>query len=130
MRSGEFAGLPSSLLHTVGDTFLLGTDNGEWGGELVEQRDGHDRKIAENINVRGFFTKGSTLFVFDGIEHLRGAGHLWRVVSEGGTHLELVTDLPGSPHAWRLDGSTLTVITHGELQEVDCKERVFSVVLP
>jgi HEAT repeat protein len=131
VRRGEFAVLPGPLISCSEQRCFVATDRGEFGGELIERNEGRDRQIADRINVRGFFTKGSSLFVFDGLEHLSTArGRLWRVVREGGTHLELVTDLPGSPHAWRLDGSTLTVVTHGELEEVDCKERVFSVVLP
>jgi hypothetical protein len=84
------------------DGVLLGSDRGEWGGELVfRDRDGKFHQLL-NRNVRGIVRTPSGIVVFVGLAHLFGsAGGIYRVSLDGdGTvAATLIHDLRGSPRA-------------------------------
>jgi hypothetical protein len=101
------------------DGVLLGSDRGEWGGELVfRDRDGKFHQLI-NRNVRGIVRTPSGIVVFVGLAHLFGsAGGIYRVDlgADGAVVATLIHDLRGSPGA-------IQWTTHGDLVfQVDIRE--------
>jgi hypothetical protein len=83
---------------------LLGSDRGEWGGELVFRDRGGAIHPLTNGNVRGIVRMPFGIVVFTGLAHLGSSGgHLYSVVrrADGALVATLMRDLGGSPEAIR-----------------------------
>lgn len=79
VRSMEEGGGQVSLLAPWGGGWLVGTDNGEWGGSLYVT-DGLEYTRLAQGNVIGGFTWRGTLYVLSGLRHLMlDSGEIWEV---------------------------------------------------
>ncbi|MCP3164061.1 HEAT repeat domain-containing protein [Myxococcus sp. QH3KD-4-1] len=92
----------------VSDGYLLGDERGEWGGELVHQRDDATETHVFHRNVWGIHRLGPHIIVVTGLAHLGGnEGRLYRVFPQGETFgAEFWRELPGAPECsgWLSDG--------------------------
>lgn len=83
---------------------LLGSDRGEWGGELVFRDQGGVIHPLTNRNVRGIVRMPFGIVVFTGLAHMgMSAGNIYRVArrADGAVEATLLHDLSGSPEAIR-----------------------------
>ncbi|WP_256433117.1 HEAT repeat domain-containing protein [Myxococcus sp. CA040A] len=92
----------------VSDGYLLGASRGEWGGELVHQRDDATETHILYTHVVGIHRLGPHIIVATGLAHLGGnTGRLYRVFAQGETFdVEPWRQLPGAPQGsgWLADG--------------------------
>lgn len=76
VRPSEHAKAPTRVMKVPGvalrldDGWLVGTSEGEWGGELVFIEDGDRTKVIATQNVRGIHRLGSRVVVLSGLAHL------------------------------------------------------------
>jgi HEAT repeat protein len=95
---------------------LVGTDRGEWGGELALLGRGGQRLLVEE-NVHGIHRVGSQVMVATGLAHLgtdSGAIHLVVTGSDGGLQASEWRVLPGAPtHSFLLPNGRLFVSCNG-----------------
>jgi hypothetical protein len=107
-----FSGL--SALRTNTGT-LVGTDAGEWGGELVFIPQAGAAQTLVKQNVATIFRLGDADYALTGLAHLiLNDGALWRIDTRGATaRADRLADLPGgSPRAWtHVEGKALLVAT-------------------
>jgi hypothetical protein len=83
---------------------LLGSDRGEWGGELVFRDGGGAIHPLINRNVRGIAPMPFGVAVFTGLAHLgMSAGNIYSVArrADGAVAATLIHNLRGSPEAIR-----------------------------
>ena len=89
----------ASLSREEGDYEYLGTDNGEWGGELIATGPKGKRSVLIEDNIRALIPTGDGLLVFTGLPHLGlSRGAVYRIISpDREPSIELVTLLPDAP---------------------------------
>ena len=95
---------------------LIGTDNGEWGGDLsLADANGVERLL--DTNVLQMVPSKSGVLVFTGFLHLgidEGAVWLYSKDSDGNWSIKKIVDLNGKPNtAISSDGGALAVGGHG-----------------
>jgi hypothetical protein len=79
---------------------LLGTDRGEWIGQLVFERPNGKQETLLRENVIGIIRNPSGVYVFTGLAHMGGNdGFIYRVApsSAGHINITLLGRLPGVP---------------------------------
>lgn len=83
----------------VANGYLLGSNRGEWGGELVHLTAKGTTVLLLRENVRSLHRVGDTLVAVTGLAHLSShRGMLYRVVPSGDTYIaEPWRTLPGAP---------------------------------
>lgn len=83
----------------VANGHLLGSDRGEWGGELVHQTAKGTTTMLLKENVRSIHRIGDTLVAVTGLAHLSShRGMLYRIVSKADTYVtEPWRTLPSAP---------------------------------
>lgn len=121
----------------VGDGWLLGSDRGEFGGELVHRaRDGSTTRLLQE-NVHDIFRVGNRIIAVTGIAHMiinRGMLVDVSPSGEGGWVATPWRRLPGQPEAsWRVSddellvktrrGGTIIASSNGDMRMADCPER-------
>ena len=100
--------VPTHILDAYGG-LLLGSDRGEWGGELMfRSRDGSLYRLLDR-NVQGIIRMPFGIVVFTGLAHMRmSKGAIYDITqdSNGKVKAERRYDLPGAPSKirWTTDG--------------------------
>jgi hypothetical protein len=133
---------------SVPDGFLVGFDDGEFGGGLwwFNHRGTESRRIRSDSakvnsadpyqpeNVVGLPIVGGERLVLMGLNHLTGrSGRIFRAVQEGTDWaLALVAVLEGAPDVWFVDGNRLLFLTESGLWSTDPRgttSRIYEVDL-
>ncbi len=100
----------------IGKAWLVGGNEGEWGGELMFLRDGGTPVRVLEANVTGIHRVGERIVVVAGLAHLnRSYGRLYSVAcDERGCMGTRWKELPGAPENSRVVGTgDLLVSTQG-----------------
>lgn len=114
----------SALEHFEGGT-LVGTDAGEWGGELVwipgDARTAADVTVFAGMPVVGLVRLPLGLFAIRGLAHLSfDSGGIYRVEQQqGGLALTLVARLEERPRAFVTSRGHITLLTGDGIFEFD-----------
>ena len=124
---------PSAAL-AVGDGWLLGTNHGKYGGELVYYTDGGNIETVLNDNVEGIYKFGNKYIVVAGVSHRGGSrGDVYEVFRQGGNWRSKVWRvLPDAPfHSGFVASGELFINTYagslllsesGGLRMAECEE--------
>lgn len=82
----------------LGDGWLVGSDEGEWGGELVFIDAGKRMKVIASQNIQGIHRLGSRVVVLSGLAHLSSRGAAYELVRHGKDwRLQSWRGLPAAP---------------------------------
>ena len=132
-RCGPEAVYQETISLPVADGALVGTDNGEWGGELAFVGKGGDRKVLLSDNVGAILQTSEGIVVITGLGHLSlryGSVYLARPDQRGVWLVEKRLVLPGFPEGVkRIAGDEILIDTSGgtvilgkglKLRLVDC----------
>ena len=135
-RCGPKAVYQETISFPVTDGLLVGTDKGEWGGELNFVSDKGDRRLLLQDNVNAILRTSDGLIVITGLAHMTlryGSVYLVRPDNQGAWSIEKKLVLPGSPAGIQqmsdeevlIDTSGGTVILGKgfKLRLVDCTDR-------
>jgi HEAT repeat protein len=74
--------VPSVALR-LDDGWLVGSDDGEWGGELVFLDDANRAKVIANQNIQGIYQLGSRVVVLSGLAHMSNYGTAYELIRDG-----------------------------------------------
>lgn len=91
---------------------LRATNRGEFGGAVALQlSDGGSQVLVDGVNPEAVLSVRGRRVVIEGLAHLSlRRGSVWNVVEgDGGVSMEFLTDLPGVPVSWRVDGTSVLV---------------------
>lgn len=106
---------PDTALRVDGG-WLVGSDRGEWGGELAYIADGGDARVVLEDNIEGIFKLGQTIVAVSGLAHLsQNQGMLYALArgSDGAWHATPWRALPGAPQrSWLAPDGRLLVNTY------------------
>ena len=100
----------------VSNGWLLGSDRGEWGGELVFKGDNKDYYKIIDENIGGLFKLGERFIAVTGLAHLSlNDGMIYEVKLAGGKwKAEPWRALPGAPQcSGKVENGEVIVATHG-----------------
>ncbi len=115
---------PNHVLE-VEDGYLVGTDQGEWGGGLaLYSKDGKRRATLAETNTHCVVRLGSEVVTLHGLNHLEpqaGEVRFWRLASGKATLLETRT-LDSGPVSFAVSGDTLFTFTLGGLWRIQGHE--------
>ena len=111
----------TAAVETVSGGWLLGTDNGEWGGSLYWLRSKHRPQKLLDENVKAIVPMVDRWLVVTGLAHL---GMSWgRVYSlerrSERWRLTLQTGLPSAPTSKAVDGERLLLSIRDEIVAID-----------
>lgn len=116
--TGASAEKPSVALR-LGNGWLLGSDRGEWGGEVAYQPDDAAAYVVDEANVIDIVELPFGVVVVEGLSHLSlDRGSILLAELEGGkVGLKPLHGLPAQPDSLRLlgDGSLLITTRQGQL---------------
>lgn len=100
--------VPDVALH-LDDGWLIGSDDGEWGGELMYIDDAKRMEVVAIQNIQGLHRLGSRVVVVSGLAHMSNYGAIYELVRQGTDwRIQPWRGLPAAPA-----GSSMT--TSGEL---------------
>lgn len=135
---------PKGYLHVESfeNGWLIGSDAGEWGGNLFWLKtDGSRKTELLNDNVRGIVKVGKDVFILSGMAHLgTDEGKIYKLKTDekGTLKIELLTDLKTQPQSFAvetgesflvaLNDKILRVKTSGEINTL--KETNFLYLYP
>ena len=115
---------PSQIEHSLSAFHgtLLGTNNGEWGGELLFATSAGDVDILVKDNVHGIVKNDTGIFAFTGLAHMSAnSGHIYKIsqADSGDIRASDLGELPGAPsNVHQLpDGSTTFLTASGGWSE-------------
>jgi hypothetical protein len=136
-RMGRKFGLDNlNAYHRVANGTLLGTDAGEWGGNLWFQSDNGKREQLFELNIQDIDDSANGIIAIAGIAHMTiNYGYVLAIkpVAGGGYAAQRSVVLPGAPAFMRPVGAGefMIVTTHGafvlhgdwRLEEAHCQPR-------
>lgn len=101
----------------IGDGYLVGTDNGEWGGEIAFiDGDGNSHLVAHE-NTEAIYKTAAGIFAVTGLAHMgANSGFIFKIQKGAGQQwtAEKWRALPGAPRFSRLlENGSLFVSCHG-----------------
>lgn len=101
----------------VPDGWLVGSNRGEWGGELAFVGDDGSEAVIDDINVEDIYVLGDRTLAITGLAHLTGNSGMVLAVerdAQGKWSTRPWRSLPGAPTAsWRTAGDRLFIQTIG-----------------
>ncbi len=113
----EYVRQVPELARRVDSGWLVGSDRGEWGGELVYVRADGESTVLYHENIEDIFPLGDSLVATSGVAHLGlNRGVLLRIdEAEAGVYsVNPWKRLPGAPYSsWLIEGGQLLVNTRG-----------------
>lgn len=99
----------------VGDSWLTGTNRGEWGGEMMALYQDGSTELILNENIEDIYSYGATGYVPVGLAHLgMNNGVLYRATEIGkGFAVEPIYRLPGAPmSSWKINPQEILINTY------------------
>jgi HEAT repeat protein len=131
-RSGTEA-VPHVALR-VEDGWLMGSDQGEWGGELTFVGDDGDRQLVFSDNIENIVRLGDRLVAVTGLAHLishgavielqrdgrRWSARTWRVLPDAPQASALVR--PGNLFVKTDNGNLVLISPEGQMSAAQCAE--------
>ena len=116
----EFCATPKSTVQPnvaakVGDSWLTGTNNGEWGGEMMAFYKDGAHELILNENIEDIYSYGSTAYATTGLAHLSmNNGMLYRATEIAkGFAVEPIYRLPGAPMtSWKINPQEILINTY------------------
>lgn len=112
--------IPAYSYHVqqVDDGWLIGSDNGEWGGNLSWfNLDGSKKKtLLFNENVRGLVKSSTGIFVVTGLHHLGlFEGKIFHIEKreDGNWDAKLLVDFRGIPHTFTQESTDSLLVVAG-----------------
>ncbi|CUA85890.1 HEAT repeat domain-containing protein [Pseudidiomarina woesei] len=116
----QFCASPESTVQPnvaakVGDSWLTGTNRGEWGGEMMAQYQDGSTELILNENIEDIYSYGSTAYVPTGLAHLgMNNGVLYRTTEIAkGFAIEPIYRLPGAPmSSWKINPQEILINTY------------------
>lgn len=99
----------------VGDSWLTGTNRGEWGGEMMALYQDGSTELILNENIEDIYSYGSTAYATTGLAHLgMNNGVLYRATEIGkGFAVEPIYRLPGAPmSSWKINPQEILINTY------------------
>lgn len=101
----------------VDDGWLIGSDGGEWGGELSWfNLDGSKKKGLINENVRGLVKSSTGIFVVTGLNHLAiSMGKIFHIEKreDGNWETKLLVDFRERPHTFTQESTDSLLVVAG-----------------
>ena len=96
----KFSKRSRSYIIEVHNGSLIGTDRGEWGGELYwESNSGTSKYKIVNGNFKKFIKHNAKIFAIEGLAHLtQRRGKLIKIYFKDKWKAEVVIDLKDAPH--------------------------------
>lgn len=118
----------------VDDGYLVGSDRGEWGGEIVHVNRAGKARILMPVNTEAIYTTKAGIVAVTGVAHFTfNSGCLFRIskTADGEWSASKWRVLPGAPEVSRLlkDGN-LFVSCHGGMVLISPDGRMRSVTRP
>lgn len=116
----QFCALPESTVKPavatkVGESWLTGTNRGEWGGEMMAFYPDGSTELILNENIEDIYSYGSTAYVTTGLAHLgMNDGILYRTTEIAkGFAIEPIYRLPGAPmSSWKINPQEILINTY------------------
>lgn len=116
----------------VEDGFLVGFDNGEWGGYLYWfSKDGKEKYEIASEQIAQFITRNDTIFAIEGHGHLvETEGKIMYVYKDGKKWtIKNYLTLPSSPWATALDEeNNFIIVTFSGLLQVDNHKNITPLI--
>lgn len=113
--AGEQEFIPDIALKTD-DGWLVGSDRGEWGGELLFiSNTGMKNQIVLQQNIEDIYFFGNHFIALTGVAHMMNKGQIYRLSKDykGLWQAELWQNLPGSPMtSWLVETGELLINTY------------------
>lgn len=98
----------------LGGQWLIGTDEGEWGGEVAAPDDGETPRVLIGENAIAAVPIKDGLVVFTGLSHMFSRGDLWIVGEDAaGPQVRRRVRLPTEPSDFRMVWPKMLVFTTG-----------------
>ena len=97
--------------------WLVGSNRGEWGGELVFIGDGEKPVFLLRDNIEDIYRLGDRYIAVTGLAHLGfNYGSIFEIIllDNGGWNIDLWRKLPGAPYSsWLVETGELLINTYG-----------------
>ncbi|QPQ31198.1 hypothetical protein [Lysinibacillus sp. JNUCC 51] len=109
------------------DLKIVGTDYGEWGGELKVVYPDSTEIVLKKCNVKSIFEYEGSIYFLEGLEHLYlNTGYLYQLIYDG-TNFSITAclDLKECPIAFYIFDSHLYVISSENLFSLSIESRSF-----
>lgn len=101
----------------VPDGWLVGSNRGEWGGELVFIGDGEKPQLLLRDNIEDIYRLGDRYIAVAGLAHLGfNYGSIFEIIlmDNGSWNIDLWRKLPGAPYSsWFVETGELLINTYG-----------------
>ncbi|KOP80182.1 hypothetical protein AMS59_01915 [Lysinibacillus sp. FJAT-14745] len=113
------------------DLKIVGTDYGEWGGELKVVYPDSTEIVLKKCNVKSIFEYEGDLYFLEGLEHLYlNTGYLYQLIYDG-THFSIreCLDLKECPIAFYIFNSHLYVISSENLFSLSIESGLFKKIM-
>ena len=102
---------PDGFRFDVDDGYFIGTDHGEFGGNLAFFNNGIGTTVLNNCNPQAIFSINNKLYMFEGCSHGVGRGALYSLTKSGGKwKTTLEEDFGGEPQAFVVENNTVYVV--------------------
>lgn len=116
----QFCASPESTIQPnvaakVGDSWLTGTNRGEWVGEMMALYQDGSTELILNENIEDIYSYGSTAYATTGLAHLGlNNGVLYRTTEIAkGFAIEPIYRLPGAPMtSWKINPQEILINTY------------------
>jgi len=106
---------------------IVGTDNGEWGGELKVIYPDSTEMLLKKGNIKSIFEYNGDLYFLEGLEHMyENKGYLYQLVYDGDyISFKECIDLKECPNAFYIYNSHLYVISSENLFKISRENGLF-----
>jgi len=112
--SSEESVIFPSLAAKYGDTWLTGTNRGEWGGELVAFSSEQNAQRLLNENIEDVYVLGEHAYIITGLAHMSSNnGIIYKLTGNGSSFdIEEFYRLPGAPRtSWKVNAESVLINT-------------------
>lgn len=108
----------TSILEPLGETCIVGSDHGEWGGSLVAVQGGGRTPLRETwyLHPLKLLRVRDDILVLEGMQHMGSAGGIARLArsADGAWSARPVLELPGAPLAAKVETDRSLLVLTGE----------------
>jgi hypothetical protein len=133
LKTEQYDGKEINNKLKTSDGYFLGTDKGEFGGDVSFYPNGkkEDKYVIINENFKGFLEINNHFYVFTGLAHMGGSsGSIYKLERKSNKWVKIkVIDLKDAPFAFTLVGKkVLYVVTHSKLLKIE-NEKVSDIIV-